>query len=611
MRHTFSRAGWAFVLWLLLPGGPALAFTPSGRLEIHTINVQQGASTLVVGPDGTTVLLDAGRSGKGADDVVPYLTSLGLLPADGLDATLAGHLDADHIGGFDEVFAAGYDVRDDNWFNGSAASNATIEGYKAAAGETTAGPPQPIPLGHVIDLGDGARLTVVAVAGEVLGSGLVPGAAANENDLSVAVLLEYGDFDYLWAGDLGGGDDDEACTGRSTGQANVETPLALAIAPGGAAALLSSEGVDVLHVSHHGSESSTNSDWMNLLRPEVALIPVGAGQGGNFHHPRKAVVEGVLLAQAPCVTAPPVELVLQTAEGSPLGANTSTAGFAVGDVAITTDGSTYRVQANGAVGQGPDERGAAGLPEVFAADESGPCAPGDTTLCLVGGRFRVTVDWTLGDGSRGQGHAVPLTGESGVVWFFGEQNLEMLIKMVDACTFNDRFWFFFAATTDVELRVTVVDTVTGARREYQNPLGHAADPVQDTSAFATCGGPPLAADFSASCKGHRCQFTDQSTAAGGFIVDWLWNFGDGSDSIVPDPLHRYATAGAYPVELTVEHSDGATDTDAKTVVAACVPESQCCRVCSTGNACGGGCIAAHLTCHQGLGCACDAAEVCG
>ena len=36
----------------------ALAFTPSGLLEIHHINVQQGDCTLIIGPDGTTFLVD-------------------------------------------------------------------------------------------------------------------------------------------------------------------------------------------------------------------------------------------------------------------------------------------------------------------------------------------------------------------------------------------------------------------------------------------------------------------------------------------------------------------------------------------------------------------------
>ncbi len=595
----------------LSSGRPAAALVPSGLLEIHVINVQQGASALVIGPDGTTVLLDAGRSGKGAARIVPYLAAIGLAPADGLDHTLASHLDADHIGGFDEVFEAGYDVQEANWFNGSGETGSTIDAYKAAAAGTTAGAPQAVPLGQTIELGDGARLTVVATGGEVLGSGPVPGAAGNENDLSVALLVQYGDFDFIWAGDLGGGDADQACTGRSTGQADVETPLALAITPGGAAPLLPDEGVDVLHVNHHGSESSTNSAWMNRLRPEVAIIPVGSGQGGSFQHPRKAVVENVLLAQAGCVTAPPVELLLQSEEGSPVGAETSFAGHAAGNVVVTSNGAGYRVDADGAVSQGPDERIAAGLPRIFSTDESGPCVEDDTTLCFLGGRFRVTVDWRTGAGLRGQGQAVPMTDAAGVVWFFSPSNLEMLVKMVDACGFNDRFWVFFAATTNVEFTVTVVDTLTGARKEYRNPLDHPADPVQDTSAFDTCDGQVITADFSAACKGFRCQFTDQSTAAGGaFLVDWQWSFGDGETSLAPDPLHRYTGGGDYTVQLAVEDSDGNLDAVAKPVAPRCAPRPQCCSVCSAGKACGDACIAAHFTCRQGLGCACDLGEVC-
>jgi hypothetical protein len=45
---------------------------------------------------------------------------------------------------------------------------------------------------------------------------------------------------------------------------------------------------------------------------------------------------------------------------------------------------------------------------------------------------------------------------------------------------------FFAATTNVELHLTVTDTQTGKIKTYFNPLGTAAPPIQDTSAFATC-----------------------------------------------------------------------------------------------------------------------------
>jgi beta-lactamase superfamily II metal-dependent hydrolase len=608
MRQTAPRHwGLAALLVLTLHAGSAWAFTPSGFLEIHYVNVQQGGSTLIIGPDGTTVLMDAGNPGKGIGEVVPYLTSLGLMPADGLDHTLAGHLDTDHVGGFSEVLAAGYDVREANWFNGSTKTGGAVDAWRAAASLTTAGLPRAIPLGHTIPLGGGALLTVVAVAGNVLGGAGVPQAASNENDLSVAVLVEYGAFDFLWASDLGGGDADQPCTGRSTGQADVETPLARALTPGGAAVRLSQEGVDVLHVNHHGSESSTNSEWMNRLRPEVAVISVGAGQGGSFHHPRRDVVEGVLRKGAPCVTVP-AALVLQTEEGSPSGAGTSFAGFAVGDVRITSDGPTYRIEASGEVSQGPDERAAAGLPRTFSSDEAD-----DAALAFLGGRFRASVEWRTRTGLTGRGHAVPFTDRAGLFWFFAEENLEMLIKMLDGCSLNDRFWVFFAATTNVEFTVTVVDTETGERREYSNTLDHAADPVLDTAAFATCdgAGPGPQASFTWSCRGYRCQFTDTSDPPpGGFILGHRWDFGDGTDTIVSDPLHGYLRAGTFTVRLEVEDLEGATDAVEEVVNVACISRFACCKVCTASRACGDSCISSGFSCSKGIGCACDDEEVC-
>jgi hypothetical protein len=43
---------------------------------------------------------------------------------------------------------------------------------------------------------------------------------------------------------------------------------------------------------------------------------------------------------------------------------------------------------------------------------------------------------------------------------------------------------------------------------------------------------------------------------------------------------------------------------------ACIPASQCCRICHVGKACGNSCIQATRTCHKGRGCACNAGEVC-
>ena len=352
------------VVWLL-----SAAAALAQQLEIHYINVGWGGSVLIKGPDGTTVLMEAGNTGKGTAYVVPYLKASGIQPANGLDYTIAGHQHCDHIGGLDEVIAAGYNVRVKNYYNGSTYSSSCVSEWSASAATTTAGGLAVPAVGTQIPLGNGARLTVVAVNGRIIGGGTV--AVSDENDRSIAVLVQYGGFDYLWASDLGGGTIDQACTGRFTSsQTDVETSVIRAISPGGAFPLISAGGIDLLHVNHHGSESSTNMNYMNLAQPAVAIIGVGDGESVGWDLPRVDVVEHVLLAQAvSCITAPPA-YVLQSEEGNPAGTLTSFAGFNVGDIKVTTDGATgFTVSANGNVHQGLNELASSGLPRTFALDD--------------------------------------------------------------------------------------------------------------------------------------------------------------------------------------------------------------------------------------------------
>ena len=117
------------------------------------------------------------------------------------------------------------------------------------------------------------------------------------------------------------------------------------------------------------------------------------------------------------------------------------------------------------------------------------CTAGAQTLCLNSSRFRTEIVWrTASSGGRGQAVPVPTAPESGLFYFFSPSNLEMLIKVLNACVepLGNRFWVFFAATTNVEFAVTVTDTQTGRTKSYFNPLNRPAAPVQDTDAFATC-----------------------------------------------------------------------------------------------------------------------------
>ncbi|MBW8873797.1 MAG: hypothetical protein JF614_02445 [Acidobacteria bacterium] len=132
-------------------------------------------------------------------------------------------------------------------------------------------------------------------------------------------------------------------------------------------------------------------------------------------------------------------------------------------------------------------RGSATLTILDDDGSTSSCVEDDRTLCLAGGRFKVEIVWRTSQGLIGAGHGSRLSGSSATFWFFDPSNAEMLIKVLDACNGFNAFWVYFAATTDVDFTATVTDTRTGIVKQYTNPSGRAAMPVQDTSTFATCG----------------------------------------------------------------------------------------------------------------------------
>lgn len=122
-------------------------------------------------------------------------------------------------------------------------------------------------------------------------------------------------------------------------------------------------------------------------------------------------------------------------------------------------------------------------PAKEASAASGPSGP----ILLGDGRFQVTAEFVTAPGAAPQ--PMPgalLTDDAAYLWFFDSNNVEVFLKVVDGCTVNDRFWVFAAGLTNVEVRITVVDTQTGEPKVYVNPPGQAFQPILDTSAFEGC-----------------------------------------------------------------------------------------------------------------------------
>jgi hypothetical protein len=124
------------------------------------------------------------------------------------------------------------------------------------------------------------------------------------------------------------------------------------------------------------------------------------------------------------------------------------------------------------------------------------CVPSDTVLCLdnVPGdhRFKVTVTYhtSQAGGLAGIGRATPLSDQGvfhgGAFWFFKQDNPELLIKVLNGCGVNSRFWVYLSAATNVSFTVTVNDTSTGQMFTHTNPDLTEAAPVQDVNALASC-----------------------------------------------------------------------------------------------------------------------------
>lgn len=136
---------------------------------------------------------------------------------------------------------------------------------------------------------------------------------------------------------------------------------------------------------------------------------------------------------------------------------------------------------------GPDGHNAEALDSLSFTVAAGP----STTLLLHHSRFEAKVTWRAFDGSSGVGRVVPGSSrDSGLFWFFGPGNWELLVKVLDGCAVNGAFWVLGSGSTNVEFTVEIEDVLTHQTWTYTNPSGHPAGSFFDTAAFASACLPP-------------------------------------------------------------------------------------------------------------------------
>ncbi|MEM9292317.1 MAG: right-handed parallel beta-helix repeat-containing protein [Acidobacteriota bacterium] len=108
---------------------------------------------------------------------------------------------------------------------------------------------------------------------------------------------------------------------------------------------------------------------------------------------------------------------------------------------------------------------------------------GGPMLCVEDDRWRLEVEWEDFQGNTGVGTSVPLTDDTGYFFFFlNPNNVELVVKVLDARVINNHHWVFYGALSNVEYTLRVLDQETARLREFFNPSRNFAS-VGDTNAF--------------------------------------------------------------------------------------------------------------------------------
>lgn len=88
------------------------------------------------------------------------------------------------------------------------------------------------------------------------------------------------------------------------------------------------------------------------------------------------------------------------------------------------------------------------------------CRTDDETLCLQRRRFKLQAKVTTKDGTQAAQASRVTSGESGIFTFFGPDNWELVVKVLDGCRKNGYWWVFAGGATHLDWSLKVIDTST-------------------------------------------------------------------------------------------------------------------------------------------------------
>lgn len=219
-------------------------------LTLHFIDVGQGDCTLIESK-GSFALIDAGEYSE-HEKVISYLSAQGV---ESLDFIISTHPHSDHCGGLSEV-VRNFDTA--TFICPNANSDTSSWEYVLDAVDERGVQCENPELYDTYQLG-GATLTILSPSSESVYSDL--------NNYSIVCMLEYGNTSVLLTGDA------EKLVERELVSGTYDL------------------SADVLKCGHHGSSTSSCSEFLDAVDPSAAII--SCGKDNDYGHPHDEVLEAL------------------------------------------------------------------------------------------------------------------------------------------------------------------------------------------------------------------------------------------------------------------------------------------------------------------------------
>ena len=334
----------AVIAALVLAAGPARADQKTKTLDFYWVDSEGGGSTLIVTPQGESVLIDTGNpGGRDAARIVAAAKAAGLAK---IDHVVITHWHIDHFGGAAEVaqqlpFGAIHQraiPAGDPDGRASSSFQLQIKPFREITAQRAT-----VAAGTVIPLKSGAtklELRCLAVDQKIIaptaaqakvknpltGTGEAKPADTSDNANSAVFVLSFGAFRFFDGGDLTWATEEKLVTPHNV--AGV---------------------VDVYQTNHHGLDVSNNPVLVQSLAPTVVVMnngPRKGGGAGSFAAIRsaKSVQAFYQLHQShnvPAETNNPAELVAN--QGNLVGREAANCPANLIKMSVAPDGKNYTI----------------------------------------------------------------------------------------------------------------------------------------------------------------------------------------------------------------------------------------------------------------------------